>query len=130
MRLRILGRAITLVFASSLLAGCATTSAPQKAAPSYGKATLACVNALLQTSVTMPEIVVLKRSDFAARFGAEFDGYYVGREQRVYLSSRRDGTLLAHELAHHARVASGGVIDEPEAENAAMQCRDGRGWRG
>lgn len=130
MRIGTAASAAALLLACSLLAGCATAPRQQSVSASYGKATLACVNALLKTSVTMPEIVVLKRSDFAARFGAELDGYYVGREQRVYLSSRRDGTLLAHELAHHARVASGGVIDEPEAENAAMQCRDGRGWRG
>jgi hypothetical protein len=130
MRNRIAAQAAILLWAALQLSGCASGSQPQTAGPDYGKATLACVNALLNTSVAMPEIVVLKRSDFAARFGAEFDGYYVGREQRVYLSSRRDGTLLAHELAHHARVVSGGVIDEPEAENAAMQCRDGRGWRG
>ncbi len=130
MRQRILASAVTLVLASTLLAGCVTSSAHQTTKSTYGQATMACVNALLNTSASLPDIVVMKRSDFAARFGAEFDGYYVGREQRVYLSSRRDGTLLAHELAHHARVVSGGIIDEPEAEQAAMQCQDGRGWRG
>lgn len=122
-------RALALGLAGMLfLSGCVTETARVRSG--LGEHTLACVNELLDTDADMPEIVVMKRSDFSQRFGAQYDGYYVGSEQRIYLSSRRDGTLLAHELAHHVRVASGGAINEHEAEFAAMRCADGRGWRG
>lgn len=110
------------------LGACANSTA--SVSPSFGQHTLACVNAALDTDADMPEIVVMKRSDFAQRFGAQYDGYYVGREQRIYLSSRGGGSLLAHELAHHARHTAGGYINEAEAEAAAMRCADGKGWRG
>jgi len=111
--------------AAALLAGCVSTSAGKRTG--FGQQTMDCVNAVMRTNVAMPEVVVLKRSQFAALFGAQYDGYYVGREQRVYLSSRGGGTLLAHELAHHVQIMSGSYINEDEAEYVATRCAGRQG---
>ena len=119
--------ALCLAILATLLAGCVTASGGKRAG--VGQQTMNCVNAVMQTDVAMPDVVLLKRSQFAQLFGAQYDGYYVGREQRVYLSSRAGGSLLAHELAHHVQVMSGRSIDEAEAERVAMRCADGRSRR-
>jgi hypothetical protein len=111
-----------------LLASCVTAGGGGER--SRGQQTMNCVNRVMNTQVGLPDIVILKRSQFADLFGAQYDGYYVGREQRVYLSSRGDATMLAHELAHHVQVSSGRHINEAEAEQVAMRCAGGRGWRG
>lgn len=108
------------LLAIALLSGCLA----QQARHTH---TMACVNAVLKTAAPLPEIVTLTRGDFARRFPG-YDGYYVGREARVYLTATASGRLLAHELAHHARVQTGGWISEPEAERVARQCRGGGGW--
>lgn len=109
-----------------MLAGCVTStgSGPR----GFGQQTMACVNKVMNTNVGLPDIVILKRSQFASLFGAQYDGYYVGRERRVYLSSRSDGSMLAHELAHHVQISTGRYINEAEAEQVAMRCANGRGW--
>jgi hypothetical protein len=128
--------ALCIVFATTtLLAGC--LGQPTKP----GFATMDCVNTVMGTSAPLPNIVLLKSSDFTERFGAEHNGYYVrGASQTaaaddgttvhqaadatgtVYLSSERGPSMLAHELAHHARAHAGGGIDEAEAELVARRC--------
>jgi hypothetical protein len=126
---------LCIVFATTaLLTGC--LGQPTKP----GLATMNCINTVMGTSAPLPNIVLLKSSDFNERFGAEHNGYYVRSGGQiaaadgtaiyqdaeasgtVYLSSERGASMLAHELAHHARVHAGGGIDEVEAELAARRC--------
>lgn len=123
---------LTIVASALLLGGC--LGQPTKP----GMVTMNCVNTVLSTDAPLPTIVVLKNSDFGEQFGAQHNGAYTGRQVAaqdgttvhvaenpggtVYLSSRRDPSILPHELAHHARAYSGGTIDEAEAERAARLC--------
>lgn len=100
--------------------------------------TMNCVNTVLGTNAPLPTIVMLKQSDFAERFGGQYNGTFAARQLAaqdgtvvyaaddssgaIYLSSRRDASILPHELAHHARSHAGGAIDEAEAERAARLC--------
>ena len=120
--------AVCLTIFVFILSGCVSSSGSSQR--SLGQITMDCVNKVMDSNVALPDIVILKRSQFASLFGAQYDGYYVGREQRVYLSSSGDGSLLAHELAHHVQISSGRYINEAEAEHVAMRCANTRGWRG
>lgn len=95
-------------------------SQPQR----HGEIAMACVDVVLGESDPTPEVVVLNERAFAWRFGASHDGYYRRGTGTVYVSSRRDGTILAYELAHHAQLATGGRIDEAHAEQAARRGDD------
>jgi hypothetical protein len=125
----------TLLASMTLLAGC--LGQPTKP----GLATMNCINTVMGTDAPLPTIVLLKNSDFAERFGAQHNGYFVRSGSQlaaaedgtvvhqadasrgtVYLSSQRGPSILAHELAHHARAHAGGGIDEAEAEWAARRC--------
>lgn len=125
----------TLLASMTLLAGCLG----QPTQP--GLATMNCINTVMGTDAPLPNIVLLKSSDFSERFGSQHNGYFVraggqlaaaedgtvvhqadAAEGTVYLSSQRGPSILAHELAHHARVHAGGGIDEAEAEWAARRC--------
>jgi hypothetical protein len=124
----------TLLASVTLLAGC--LGQPTKP----GQITMNCINTVMGTEATLPNIVLLKNSDFAERFGAEHSGYYAGAGSQlaaadgttvhqaaegagtVYLTSKPGQSMLAHELAHHARVGEGGGIDESEAQWAARRC--------
>lgn len=130
---------VTLFAAAVLLSGClGQTTRP-------GMITMACVNSVMGTEATLPNIVVLKHSDFAERFGGAYGGHFVAADLNpdatgispndmdivhrasapagtVYLSSLRGPTILPHELAHHARVQAGGTIDEAEARRVARVC--------
>lgn len=94
-----------------------------------GEIAMRCINAVMETELPPPEVVVLSEREFARRFGARYDGYYRGGERRVYLSSGRDGSVLAHELAHHLQVAAGGRIDEAQAGEVARRCDHDRSLR-
>lgn len=120
--------AVCLTIFVFILSGCVSSSGSSQR--SLGQITMDCVNKVMNSNVGLPDIVILKRSQFASLFGAQYDGYYVGREQRVYLSSSGDGSLLAHELAHHVQISSGRYINEAEAEHVAMRCANTRRWRG
>jgi hypothetical protein len=129
---RLASGSLTIVVSALLLGGCLGKPIQP------GQTTMNCVNTVLQTDAPLPNIVLLKNSDFAEQFGAQYNGAYTGRQlaaqdgktvytaenasSTVYLSSRRDATILPHELAHHARSYSGGAIDEAEAERAARLC--------
>jgi hypothetical protein len=124
----------TLLASTTLLAGCFGQ------ATKPGQITMNCINTVMGTEAPLPNIVLLKNSDFSERFGAEHSGYYARAGQlaaaeggttvhqaaegagTVYLTSKRGQSMLAHELAHHAQVAAGGGIDEGEAEWAARRC--------
>lgn len=114
---------LALLLAAGLLGGCLGT--PMRP----GAIAMRCINAVLEADLPPPQVVVLSEREFARRFGAGYDGYYRGGERTVYLSSGRDGTILAHELAHHVQVASGGRIHEGHAESVARQCDHDRSLR-
>jgi len=125
---------LAILAGASLLGGCLGSPTTP------GQQTMNCVNTVLNTDAPLPTIVQMKQSDFAAKFGGEHNGYFAGNTQlaardgaktvytadnttgTIYLSSRRDATILPHELAHHARVYAGGGIDEAEAERAGRLC--------
>jgi len=128
---------LAILAGTALLGGC--LGQPMRP----GQMTMNCVNTVLNTDAPLPTVVVMKNEDFAARFGGEHNGYFSGATQlaatdsgdgaktlyaapdttgAVYLSSQRDASILPHELAHHARVYSGGGIDEAEAERVGRLC--------
>lgn len=123
---------LTIVASALLLGGC--LGQPMKP----GMVTMNCVNTVLNTDAPLPTIVVMKNSDFGEQFGAQYNGKFTPQQVAaqdgstvytaenvggtVYLSSRRDSSILPHELAHHARAYAGGTIDEAEAERAARLC--------
>jgi hypothetical protein len=129
---RLVSGSLTIAASALLLGGC--LGKPMQP----GQMTMNCVNTVLQTDAPLPDIVVMKNSDFSEQFGAQYNGTFTGRQLAaqdgktvhtaenasgtVYLSSRRDPSVLPHELAHHARAHAGGAIDEAEAERAARLC--------
>lgn len=126
-------RVLTVAASTLMLAGC--LGKPMQP----GQITMNCVNTVLNTDAPMPNIVVMKGSEFAATYGGQHNGKFAAIPQvaatdgatvytaedttgTIYLSSQRDATILPHELAHHARNYAGGAIDEAEAERAARLC--------
>jgi hypothetical protein len=81
-----------------------------------------CVNRVMGTNAKAPVVVVLTNRSFHQRFGSQYDGWYDGTDDMVYLSSHHDGSLLPHELAHHVQHRNGRYLNEAQAREVARLC--------
>jgi len=81
-----------------------------------------CVNQVMGSDAQAPVVVILTDREFHQRFGSQYDGWYDGGNDTVYLSSHRDNTLLPHELAHHVQHQEGRYLNEAQSREVARLC--------